>query len=142
MENESIFFQPLPEEDGAGSVVRKSFRVPITDKHDVSLTIGEKVCQVVNFSEGGACIITPEALGDYDAETSIRCELRLGHIRLSDLTFKVVHGTLGTSGRMHYGIKWVDPSTAALDAIRATVARIKKELLKDCDRKDTIIKEV
>ena len=129
MENESILFQPISGESEALPAVRKAFRVPVAEDDNVQVVLGGKIYPVLNISGGGVRIACDEVL---DVECGDVCggwELRLGSVRLQDLSAKVIHCESTASGRLLCGLQWIELGEKEMNIINDTVAQMKAKAL-------------
>jgi c-di-GMP-binding flagellar brake protein YcgR len=134
MENQSILFQSISGEKETASAVRKAFRVPVPDSVSVQVLLGKKECSLLNISHGGISVICEDALDVECDGARAGWELKLGKIRLHNLTGKVIHCSSMASGQWLYGIEWLDLGEDEIAAITEAVSQLKAMAFGDNDR--------
>ncbi len=133
MENESILFQPISGENEALPAVRKTFRVPVAENDDVQVVLEGKIYSVLNISLGGISIVCDDIPDVECGHVRGGWELRLGQIRLQDLSARVIHCGSMASGQLLCGLQWVDLGEKEMNIINDAVARLKVSALGNND---------
>lgn len=134
MTDDSIEFQPLPDNIQAEVPVRQSFRVPVSDADKVAAILCGRTYAVADISTSGIAVHADSCL-DFVAEQVIEdAELLLGTSRLGGLTGKVVHCSVHDNGNLKFGITWIHLPSQTKDTLDAVIGEIKARALRQDDR--------
>jgi c-di-GMP-binding flagellar brake protein YcgR len=134
MKTESIEGQAKSEENKSAPLVRKFFRIPVSEKESVQVYIKQKRYRVANISQGGVGI-SSEHLSDFkQGEICTGCELILENERFKGLSGKIVHYSPSTSGQLEQGIQWIDLDAKQKQALDAVFLKMKTRVLANTDR--------
>jgi c-di-GMP-binding flagellar brake protein YcgR len=134
MKTESTELQARSEEKESAPLVRKFFRIPVSQKESVHVIIKQKKYRVSNISQGGVGI-SSEHLSDFKyGEICSGCELILEHERFKGLSGKIVHYSPSASGQLEQGIQWIDLDSKQKQALDAVFLKMKTRVLENNDR--------
>lgn len=134
MENVTLTFHTADSDEDISGVLRKTFRVPLTEQDPVSMTIRDRTFRVKDLGAGGVSIETD---GDFDAWCGQRltsCSLTLAGDRLTDLEMTVAHCTATLSGCVILGLRWQALAPDDGDVLNKFLARMKQKVLANNDR--------
>jgi predicted small metal-binding protein len=134
MEDVTLTFQPADPDTEIIGVLRKTFRVPVTDQDPVSMTVRDHRFRVKDLSVGGVSIETD---GNFDVccgQLLAPCVLSLADDRLSNLEMTVVHCTATLSGSVVLGLKWETLAPDEEEMLNKYLTRMKYKVLADNDR--------
>ena len=134
MKSESIEFQSRSEEKESAPQVRKSFRIPVSDREFVQVSIKQRKYRVSNISQGGVGI-NSEGLSDLKyGEIYTGCELILLNERFKGLTGKIIHYSASASGQLEQGIQWTGLDAEQRQSLDAVFLQMKTRVLENNDR--------
>ena len=129
-----LSFNPGPGKKESAPLVRKSFRIPVSDKESVQVFIKQRKYRVSNISQGGVGI-NSEGLSDLKyGEIYTDCELILPTERFKGLTGKIVHYSASASGRLEQGIQWTGLNAEQRQSLDAVFLQMKTRVLENSDR--------
>jgi len=129
MTDRYIDFQSFPQETEAP--VRKSFRVPVSEKNNILAVFQDQPFSVANLSGTGIAIFTDSGIAFEQGQILKDVQLVVDTTRLAGLTGKVVHCSVHASGQWQFGIEWQDMAEANLARMMKVVETIKAQALKE-----------
>lgn len=139
MNNESIEFESISEAKEPAPLVRQSFRVPVSDPESVQVIIRQKSYEVFDINLGGVGISSENEFDFESGQILTPCELRLSTMNLTGLTGRVIHCSSADSGRLQYGIQWMDLGPREKKILDQILVQMKEGALKNNDRNLTTI---
>jgi len=135
MKTESIELQFLSEEKESATLVRHSFRIPVSEKESVHVIIKQKPYRVFNISQGGVGINSDGLFGLKFGDIYTGCELILQNERLKGLTGKIIHYSPSASGQLEHGIQWIGLDGEQRQSLDVVFLQMKSRVLENNDRK-------
>lgn len=130
---ESIEFQNISSTDTQQDIVRKSFRIPVAQDLDITVTIDGKSYPVVDISGSGISITTSqETLFPLDRELT-NCRLDIDGTVLEKLSGKIIHFSSQPNNQWVSGLKWVSLSRDQEQVLKKKVEELKLKLLSNID---------
>ncbi|NWH04298.1 PilZ domain-containing protein [Desulfobacter latus] len=127
MTEDSIDFQPIPEENGQ---VRHLFRVPVSLKDDIWINVSENEYLVNNLSAGGVAVIVNSCIEFYFGQIINDARLRIEDLYITGICVKAIHCSVNDSGRFQFGFQWLDMSTENKKMLEQVLEQLKVNALK------------
>lgn len=137
MKNKSIELVPIAKEKESNSLVRKSFRVPVSDNEIARIIFNQKQYSVSDINQGGVGLSVDQAFDFESNDILTPCELRLSTTHLTGLTGRVIHCSSSISGRLQYGIQWIDLGPGERETLNEILSQLKQGALENSDRNIT-----
>ncbi len=135
MKTESIELQPRSEEKESAPLVRKFFRIPVSEKESVHVFIKQRKYRVSNISQEGVSIHSDNLSDLKSGEIYTGCELILINERFKGLTGKIIHYSPSASGQLEQGIRWVGLDAEQRQSLETGFLQMKTRVLENNDRK-------
>lgn len=137
MKKESIELTPISKEKEPFPLVRQSFRVPVSGKEIALIIFRQKQYFVSDINQGGVGISVDQAFDFESNEILTPCELRLSKINLTGLTGRVIHCSSSISGKLQFGIQWIDLGPRERETLNEILSQLKQGALQNSDRNIT-----
>lgn len=131
MIEQSLEFFNVNEDSIVSKTVRKSFRVPISERKHIQVTLKGKVYDITNISNFGIGILLNSQADFQIGEVVKDCRLNLFDEDIPNLTGKIIHYSEDISQQWYYGIRWLEPGTLESDKIINGVLKLKEKFLAD-----------
>ena len=130
MTEDSIDIQPLPTTDQPEARVRNSFRVPVSDKDNISAVFCGQTYNAANISVTGISIHADSCLDFQAGQVVENAELRIADLRLTNLKGRVIHCSVHDDGELQFGVDWLDMSLKNRETLETILSRMKARALK------------
>ncbi len=127
---ESIEFQVINDEISSQTLARRYFRIPITDKSEFSLIIGEKIYSIVNISINGMGIFVAPDDNIYLGQVLNNCEPIISGQKITGLKGKIIHCSRNISEQRMCGIQWIELTSDNRNKIKSILINLQKQYLK------------
>ena len=130
MNEDSIDFQAMSEENAENAQVRHLFRVSISLIDDIWVNFGGNEFLVANLSQTGVAVIV-SSCSEFDSGQIIAdARLRIGDVHITGLCAKAIHCSVHDSGSFQFGFQWVDMSTGNKKTLEQVLGQLKVKALK------------
>lgn len=129
MSEDSIDFQPIPEENNEEGRIRHVFRVSVSLTDDIRAEFGGREYLVTNLSEAGIAVNVDSCL-EFDSGRIIDdARLRIGAVHITGLSAKVIHCSVHDSGCFQYGFQWMNMNAENKNKLEKALGRLKLQAL-------------
>lgn len=112
-------------------IARKAYRLPVRDKDDAWLKVGDNTYPLIDISVEGVCIETrgksPVSFDGFDSS----CEILLGSDSFAGLEGEVVHTSFDYDGVWMCGIRWLNMDEQTCKRLEELLLTLRKEMFED-----------
>ncbi|WP_020590068.1 PilZ domain-containing protein [Desulfobacter curvatus] len=130
MSEDSIDFQPIPEENTEGGQIRHLFRMSVSLTDDIRANFGENEYLVTNLSETGIAVNVSSCLEFESGQIIDDARLRIGNVNITGLRAKVIHCSVHDSGSFQIGLQWVGMNAENKKILETALGQLKVKALK------------
>jgi hypothetical protein len=127
----SIEFDRIKEDSPLPKIVRKSFRVPVEDRHNIWVLINDTRYPLQDICLDGIGIMVKDSLAFFVEQPLLSCELNCFDISIKNLNGRIVHVSAALGQDWIYGIQWTGLEKEASDRISTIVCKLKEQLLEN-----------
>ena len=129
MSEDSIEFQPIPEENTEDGQIRHLYRVAVSLADDIRVHFGENQYILNNLSESGMAVNVSSCLEFESGRIIDNIRLKIGDLNITGLSAKVIHCSVHDSGSFQYGFHWVNMDIEDKKLLEQAIDQLKEKAL-------------